>query len=271
MNKSKVFLVIFLLSVILVGPIIMANAIKKENSQNVNLNQEQNQTDIKENEKAEITVDLNKDNKIETNNEKSNEKNNIKENKIEESKVKELNNALFIGDSRTVGIMEYGNLKNVTFFANTGLSVYNVREKTISIPNIGKLTLEELLSNKKFDRIYIMLGINELGYDMNQTIKKYGEFVDYINNKQPKSTIYIQANLHVTKQKSDNDKIYNNKNIDILNNGIKKFADNKKIFYIDINEKFDDEYGNLPSKYTSDQVHIYAKYYKDWSNWILEK
>ena len=42
------------------------------------------------------------------------------------------------------------------------------------------------------------------------------------------------------------------------------------IYYIDINEKFDDENGNLPSNYSQDGVHIYAKYYKDWTNWIAE-
>ena len=33
--------------------------------------------------------------------------------------------ALFIGDSRTVGLKEYGTLNNATFFANTGLSIYD--------------------------------------------------------------------------------------------------------------------------------------------------
>lgn len=46
--------------------------------------------------------------------------------------------------------------------------------------------------------------------------------------------------------------------------------DNKRIFYIDINEKFDDDNGNLNSNYTSDNVHIYAKYYKEWSNWLCQ-
>ena len=43
-----------------------------------------------------------------------------------------------------------------------------------------------------------------------------------------------------------------------------------KNFYIDINEKFDDDNGNLNSNYTSDNVHIYAKYYKEWSNWLCQ-
>ncbi len=66
------------------------------------------------------------------------------------------------------------------------------------------------------------------------------------------------------------DKIINNTNINNFNNEISKLADNKKIFYIDVNEKFDDKNGNLNSEYTKDNVHIYAKYYKEWSNWLSQ-
>ena len=35
--------------------------------------------------------------------------------------------ALMIGDSRTVGLMEYGGMDNICYFATQGMSVYNVR------------------------------------------------------------------------------------------------------------------------------------------------
>ena len=202
---------------------------------------------------------------------------NIKENKEESNISKKhsveksyFNDALFIGDSRTIGISEYGDLNNATFFAYTGMSVYNVFSKTVSVPKVGKLNLEQLLSSKKFGKIYIMLGINELGYNTNQTLENYKKLVDYIKDSQSSAIIYIQANLHVASKKSDKDSIVNNTNINKFNDQISKFADNKRIFYIDINEKFDDDNGNLNSNYTSDNVHIYAKYYKEWSNWLCQ-
>lgn len=201
---------------------------------------------------------------------KENEK--AQANKSEKKSVEKsyFNDALFIGDSRTVGLSEYGDLNNATFFANTGMSVYNVFDKTVSVPRVGKLNLEQLLKSKNFGKVYIMLGINELGYNMNQNIENYKKLVDYIKNSQNSAIIYIQANLHVTSKKSNNDKVFNNANINKFNTEISKIADNKNIFYLDINEKFDDESGNLNSEYTSDNIHIYAKYYKEWSSFLSQ-
>ena len=41
--------------------------------------------------------------------------------------------------------------------------------------------------------------------------------------------------------------------------------------YIDVNEIFDDENGNLRAEYTSDNTHILGKYYVNWTEWILTK
>ena len=178
---------------------------------------------------------------------------------------------LFIGDSRTEGLMEYGGIKNADFFANTGMSVYNVSKKKLSVPKVGKVTLDILLSKKKYDRIYVMMGINEGGYDFNKTVGKYKSMIKFIMKKQPKAKIIIQANLHVTKKRSNSDKHINNKRINKFNKAISKIADNKKIFYIDANVLFDDKDGNLDRKKTSDQVHPYAKYYTKWGKWIVDK
>lgn len=84
--------------------------------------------------------------------------------------------ALFIGDSRTVGLRDYsvGNLKNATFFCREGMSAPRaVRDEFDCTSGVdasgkkttyGKYTLAELLTEKKFGKIYVMVGINELGY-----------------------------------------------------------------------------------------------------------
>ncbi len=41
--------------------------------------------------------------------------------------------------------MEYSGLPS-DFFANVGMSVYNIYDKKISVPNVGKLSLENLLT-----------------------------------------------------------------------------------------------------------------------------
>lgn len=179
--------------------------------------------------------------------------------------------ALFIGDSRTMGLSEYGRIEGASFFANTGMSVYNVREKKVNVAGAGEVSLEQLLDSKDYGKIYLMLGINELGYDMDQTVRKYKELVDWICEKNPDGLLFIQGNLHVAAARSDKDKYFNNNRINELNGRISQFIDNKKIFYIDANKLFDDEKGNLKAEYTSDNTHIFAKYYPDWTDWLLTK
>lgn len=181
------------------------------------------------------------------------------------------NDALFIGDSRTVGLSEYSPYEGATYFANVGMSAHNAMSSKVSIPSLGKLTLTQLLKSKSFGKIYIMLGINELGYRFDSIISKYTELLETVRELQPDAIIYIEANMHVTKTKSDGDNIINNKAIDNLNESLSKLADGEEIFYIDVNEKFDDGNGNLDSSYTSDNAHILGKYYAEWGQWLSTK
>lgn len=178
-------------------------------------------------------------------------------------------NALFIGDSRTVGLMEYAQIDNADFFANAGMSVYNIHKKPVSVPNVGKVTLTELLDHKSYDKIYIMLGINEIGYRQDDIVKKYSELLTFIRKKQPNTILIIQANLHVTKDRSDTDKTTNNQTIDTLNAAIAKLTDGKKSFYLDANPVFDDTDGNLSADKAGDAAHLRAKYYTEWGKWIV--
>ena len=50
-------------------------------------------------------------------------------------------NALFIGDSRTVGIAKFAGIEGADFYACTGMSVYTVWKETSSVGNWGKMLL----------------------------------------------------------------------------------------------------------------------------------
>ena len=272
MKKSILFFIIIIL--VLIGVFTIKSSIKNSDS-NLNIVLEDQTTtlsneNINENKQQEDYVNnFQNEKQIEHIDNKTESKKNSKHEKQTVGK-EYFDDALFIGDSRTVGISEYGDLNNAIFFANTGMSVYNVFEKNVSVPQVGKLKLEQLLTYKKFGKIYIMLGINELGYNQEKTLKKYKDLLKFIQEKQSNAIIYIEANLHVTAERSNKDKTINNININKINNEISQLADNEKIFFIDVNEKFDDENGNLSSNYTQDKVHIYAKYYKEWSDWLSQ-
>lgn len=182
-------------------------------------------------------------------------------------------NTLFIGDSRTVGLRDYGKLSDATFFCNVGLSAYSVWSQSLEVAGVGKVTLNQLLDKKQFDQVYVMLGINELGYNPNTTAKKYEAIVNGIHAKQPNATVIINSTLHVTKACNDitegSKAIFTNARINSFNKLIAALADNVKVFYLDVNPAFDDANGCMTADYAaSDGIHIKAKYYLLWRDYI---
>ncbi len=173
--------------------------------------------------------------------------------------------ALFVGDSRTVGLKEYGNLPGATFFASSGMSVYNIFQE-----KVGGKTLQDLIGSNKFGKIYVMLGINELGHDRVEAVAKYADLIRWFQYYQPGAIVYVEANLHVSEKRSKTDKTYNNKNLDDFNAQISVLADNRSVFYLDVNPLFDDAKGNLSKDFTADETHVLGKYYLQWTEWIAE-
>lgn len=179
--------------------------------------------------------------------------------------------ALFVGDSRTMGLMEYGNLENASFFADSGMSVYGLALKKITIPGKGKMTFDQVLEERQYGKIYLMLGMNELGYRFETTKARFEQTVEKIHAAQPEAIIYLCANMHVTKEQSEKDEIYNNTNVNLINEVIEALADDQQFIYLDVNELFDDEEGYLNEEYTSDAFHVLGKYYEDWVDWLCTK
>ena len=178
--------------------------------------------------------------------------------------------ALFIGDSRTVGLREYGNLGNAEVIADSGMNVYKIFEKEFVTVSGEEKTLEAMLEERQFGKIYVMLGINELGYEYDRTVERYAGLLETLEEKQPDAVLFLQANLHITGKKSETSPVYTNENLNRFNAAVERMADGRRRFYLDVNELFDDEEGNLSEDYTADNAHVLGKYYKDWVNWLLE-
>ena len=73
--------------------------------------------------------------------------------------------AAFIGDSRTQGLQLYTGLPNATFYATQGLMVDTFFSKKFVKAGGGKITIPDAMKNQTFKKVYIMLGVNELGSD----------------------------------------------------------------------------------------------------------
>ncbi len=180
--------------------------------------------------------------------------------------------ALFIGDSRTVGLSEYCEELDTraTFYSKVSLTIFDVMKKEFIKTDDGKMGVEQALSENSFGKIYIMLGLNEIGTgDTEYFTDAYREVIDRIRELQPDAIIYIQGIMHVTARKSDKDKFFNNNRINERNKGLKALADQKDIFYIDMNEAVDDGNGNLDSSLSFDDVHLKASSYERWHEYLL--
>lgn len=182
--------------------------------------------------------------------------------------------AVFIGDSRTVGMYEYGGLEETsTFYASTGLTIYKMFDSDIvSVPGQKKkITVEEALSEKQFAKIYLMIGINEMGTGTVESfMKAYGEAVQHLQELQPDAVIYLQAIMKVTTERSEQGDYITNEGIEARNEEIAKLADDRKIFYLDVNPYVCDETGGMVASYTYDGVHLKAQYIPIWLNFLKE-
>ncbi|MBQ4505788.1 MAG: hypothetical protein II971_00885 [Firmicutes bacterium] len=177
-------------------------------------------------------------------------------------------NVLFIGDSRCEGLRKYGGIEGPDWFTDVGLSVFNIKDKAIAMEEGAEpVDLETVLSSKKYDAVYIGLGINELGYDISVISSRFSDLIELVRSSQEDAVIFLMANIHVTAARSESDEIYNNERIEELNTAISMFADFDTIYYIDVNPLFDDG-GALDGEKSFDDVHIFAKHYPEWSDFL---
>ena len=181
-----------------------------------------------------------------------------------------MENSLIIGDSRVTGLRDFSRLEGVDYFADVGMSVYVVCKKELPMGELGDISLEALLTTKAYDKIYTMMGINEIGYDYAVTARKYGELLALIRTHQPEAEIFMMANLHVTEEHSLNSKYTSNEAIDGLNAHLYQLSLDENIPYLDANTYFLDENGFLPDEKAEDGVHLFPSQYVLWGQWISD-
>lgn len=176
--------------------------------------------------------------------------------------------AVFIGDSRTEGLGLSGLMGKATFYAYKGLMVDTAFTKQVINEGGQKLTVIDALRRHKFGKVYIMLGLNELGWASEDVfIKRYGKLVDEIKKIEPSSKIYVQSILPVSKEKSDKG-IYTNERIRLYNRLIKEMCAQKGVKYLDVYHAVVDSSGALPADAAADGVHLKMEYCKKWANYL---
>lgn len=176
-----------------------------------------------------------------------------------------------IGHSLMEGFEGFAGVKsNIHYFTATGLSAAGtVGYSKFDLPNGGKGTLKKGLGQKQFSKIYIMLGTNEITTSKERYKENMQAILDVVRETQGEDIpIYILNATPTTKKKSDSTP-FNLKNIQKLNEAIAELCEEQECYLVDLYSCFADEDGYLPSKNSTDGVHITASQYKVMANYIL--
>jgi hypothetical protein len=178
--------------------------------------------------------------------------------------------ALFIGDSRMMGLMLYSGLTTATFYTEKGINVLNLLTKDIvPLTGGGHMTIPEALRGKNFAKIYIKLGLNELGWpSARHFAEEYGKVIDKIRSQQPEAVYYVLSILPVSKDKSTKDKIFTNERIGMFNEEIKRMTWEKGVYYLDAAAGMAGDDGALPADASRDGIHLNKDYCVSWLDYL---
>lgn len=182
--------------------------------------------------------------------------------------------AAFVGDSRTEGFRLYSGVKGGNYFTHTGLSVYRV-QKGEAVIRVGedKLSVMDALKNGTYGKVYLSLGINELGYfNPEDYARVYGEIIDTVRDIQPDAVIYVQAILPVNTEKCKKcgqPYYVTNENVEKYNAALSDKCAEKGVWFVDVPSEILDENGEVLFDLSSDGVHLKKNGYAIWLNWLL--
>ena len=181
--------------------------------------------------------------------------------------------AVMIGDSRTDGMRLYSGMRGVDFLCYKGLSVFEVMDdKQVIQTADGKKGVLQALGEKQYGKVYISLGVNELGYNYDQGYADtYSAMVDKIRQLQPDADIYLQLLIPINTQKcaETNQPYYvTNKQIGIYNDIIRKIAVEKQVYLLNVGEIYVDENGEMFYDASFDGIHFNKAGYKQWYEYL---
>ena len=176
--------------------------------------------------------------------------------------------AVFIGDSRTEGFMIYENI-DATFYTHKGLMVDTIFTNPVITKDGEKITIMDALAKDSFNKVYIMLGINETGWQSSSLfIKKYGEIIDSIKKINPNAIIYVESILPVSEEVSLNHDYIKMSKINEYNDLLKEMAKEKGVYYLDISSAVANEQGYLPDDAATDGIHLNKNYCDKWLQYL---
>ena len=178
--------------------------------------------------------------------------------------------AVFLGDSRTEGLFLYSGLKTGHFYTAVGATVESVfSKKNFETESGEKVPLLDAVAEQDCDKIYIMLGINELGWSKVKTFHdQYAKLIDRVREDHPEAKIVLQSIPPVSAKKKKKKTYVNNDRISDYNEVIRTLAEEKECYFLDVAACLSDGNGLLPKDLNFDGIHLNPAGCKVWLNYL---
>lgn len=180
--------------------------------------------------------------------------------------------AVFIGDSRTDGLRLYSGIRGATFLCHTGLSVFTVGSNACIDLDGAKVTVMDALAAQQWiTKVYLMLGINELGYEVSSFKSTYTKVVEQIKELQPDAVIYLQTLIPINEPiayEHGTSAAINNEKLRQFNDVIAEVAQEQEVFLVDVDRPFWSAEGCLDAANTGDGVHLTKAGYVAWLDYL---
>lgn len=180
---------------------------------------------------------------------------------------------VFLGDSRTEGLQLFSGLKHGEFYWARGMTVFRTSSEDYRVFEVdGKeYNMVELLALKQYDNVYIMLGVNELGYPAESYESGLGKLLDKVLELQPSAVVYLQVmpplNDAMCRQNGLASYI-NNENLSKFNEAIVRQAAAKRVVLLNTAEAYTGPDGQLPAELANDGCHFSYGGYTLWADYL---
>lgn len=183
--------------------------------------------------------------------------------------------AMFVGDSITNGILSYQLMQNTTVISHTGINPDSIRSQKVFRDASGNLVSipDAMAQYPNAKKIYIMLGANSAAWMEREIFMDcYGQFLRSAMKQHPDATFYVQSILPINGAKFKAgpyaSQPLTNEKIRDYNKGIAAIAKSAGAYYLDVASAFRDENLEMPSEATNDGMHFGTSYYQKWFDYL---
>ncbi|MCI9468725.1 MAG: hypothetical protein HFG45_05410 [Oscillospiraceae bacterium] len=189
--------------------------------------------------------------------------------------------AVFVGDSVSLRLQYYctsnGALGDTTFLCSGSLSATNalwaVGSESVHPSYQGKkMLIEDGIAACGAKKAYIMLGMNNISFGVDNATADMVTLMDRILEKAPDVTLIIQAVTPMTAASRIRSNALNNEKIDEYNEAMRQICQERGWYFLDVNTQFKDENNDLVRSYCSDAdemgIHFSTAAAEIWVNYL---